>query len=142
VLVIDYRGFGDSSGTPSEDGLVTDAKAAFDWLISNGKKAEDILIMGHSLGTGVSGQLGAQFNKEGIVCKGIVFLSVSNVPSITVIRSDVGLAIHQHRTSTERLQYVWLHPTDQANIANSRHGWFVCFPKGNLNILFNNIFQK
>src|SRR5258705_359190 len=77
MLIIDYRGFGDSSGTPSETGLVTDAKAAFDWLISNGKKAEDILIMGHSLGTGVSGQLGAQFSKESIVCKGIVFLSVS-----------------------------------------------------------------
>lgn len=84
VLIIDYRGFGDSSGTPSETGLVTDAKAAFDWLILNGKRAEDILIMGHSLGTGVSGQLGAQFNKEGIVCKGIVFLAVSNVQSITV----------------------------------------------------------
>ena len=78
VLIIDYRGFGDSSGTPSEDGLVTDAKAAFDWLISHGKKAEDILIIGHSLGTGVSGQLGAHFAEEGIVCKGIVFLAVSN----------------------------------------------------------------
>ena len=82
VLIIDYRGFGDSSGTPSEDGLVTDAKAAFNWLISHGKKAEDILIIGHSLGTGVSGQLGAHFGKEGIVCKGIVLLAVSNVPGI------------------------------------------------------------
>jgi abhydrolase domain-containing protein 12 len=90
VLLIDYRGFGDSSGTPSEAGLVTDAKAAFDWLISHGKKAEDILIIGHSLGTGVAGQLGARFGKEGIECKGIVFLSVSNISSM-IATSDLKL---------------------------------------------------
>ena len=28
VLAIDYRGFGDSSGTPSKEGLVVDARAA------------------------------------------------------------------------------------------------------------------
>lgn len=77
VLAIDYRGFADSSGHPSEVGLVTDAKTAFDWLVSHGKKAEDILIVGHSLGTGVSGQLGAKLSKEGVKCKGIVLLSVS-----------------------------------------------------------------
>ena len=77
VLIIDYRGFGDSSGTPSEAGLVTDARTAFDWLLSHGTKAEDILIVGHSLGTGVSGQLGAQVAKEGINCRGIVLLSVT-----------------------------------------------------------------
>lgn len=78
VLIIDYRGFGDSSGTPSEAGLVTDAKTAFNWLVSHGEKVEDILIVGHSLGTGVSGQLGAQLCEEGIEFNGIVLLSVSN----------------------------------------------------------------
>jgi abhydrolase domain-containing protein 12 len=80
VLIIDYRGYGDSSGTPSEAGLVTDAKAAFDWLVSHGKKAEDILIVGHSLGTGVSGQLAVRFRKEDIECKGFILLSVSSGP--------------------------------------------------------------
>ncbi|KDR82621.1 hypothetical protein GALMADRAFT_112458 [Galerina marginata CBS 339.88] len=75
VLAIDYRGFADSTGKPSETGLATDAKAAFDWLVAHGKKAEDILVVGHSLGTGVSGQLGAKLSSEGIKCKGIVLLS-------------------------------------------------------------------
>jgi abhydrolase domain-containing protein 12 len=82
VLIIDYRGYGDSSGTPSEAGLVTDAKAAFDWLVSHGNKAEDILIVGHSLGTGVSGQLAVQFGKEGVECKGFVLLS----PFTSIVR--------------------------------------------------------
>jgi abhydrolase domain-containing protein 12 len=32
VLAIDYRGFGDSHGTPSEEGLVADARLAWDWV--------------------------------------------------------------------------------------------------------------
>ncbi|KAF8158229.1 Alpha/Beta hydrolase protein [Crassisporium funariophilum] len=75
VLAIDYRGFADSTGKPSEAGLTRDARAAFDWLVAHGKKAEDILIVGHSLGTGVSGQLGAELASEGVKCKGIVLLS-------------------------------------------------------------------
>ncbi|PPQ68412.1 hypothetical protein CVT26_006084 [Gymnopilus dilepis] len=75
VLAVDYRGFADSSGTPSEKGLVTDAQAAFDWLVAHGKKPEEILVIGHSLGTGVSGQLGAKLARDGVKCKGIVLLS-------------------------------------------------------------------
>ena len=76
VLAIDYRGFADSTGQPSEAGLLNDARSAFDWLVSHGKRAEDILIMGHSLGTGVSGMLGAELSSEGISCRGIVLLAV------------------------------------------------------------------
>jgi len=77
VLTIDYRGFADSTGRPSEVGLLRDARSAFDWLVAHGKRAEDILIVGHSLGTGVSGLLGAELSSEGINCRGIVLLSVS-----------------------------------------------------------------
>jgi len=76
VLAIDYRGFADSTGTPSEAGLIKDARTAFDWLITQGKNAKDILIIGQSLGTGVSGQLAVMLANEGIECKGVVLLSV------------------------------------------------------------------
>lgn len=77
VLAIDYRGFADSTGKPSEVGLVRDARAAFDWLVANGKQAQDILIIGHSLGTGVSGQFAVELASKGIECRGVVLLSVS-----------------------------------------------------------------
>lgn len=32
VLIIDYRGYGNSEGTPSEDGLRIDAEASLEWL--------------------------------------------------------------------------------------------------------------
>jgi abhydrolase domain-containing protein 12 len=32
VISIDYRGYGDSTGTPSEDGLLIDALTAWDYV--------------------------------------------------------------------------------------------------------------
>ncbi|PWN45103.1 alpha/beta-hydrolase [Ceraceosorus guamensis] len=62
VVAIDYRGFGDSEGDPTEEGLILDAKAAFDWVVarkmaqgmSEEEGRNDILIVGQSLGTGVA----------------------------------------------------------------------------------------
>ena len=76
ILAIDYRGFADSTGQPSEAGLLIDARSAFNWLVAHGKRAEDILIVGHSLGTGVAGMLGVELSSERINCRGIVLLSV------------------------------------------------------------------
>ncbi|KAF9074506.1 Alpha/Beta hydrolase protein [Rhodocollybia butyracea] len=75
VLAIDYRGFAESTGTPSEEGLVRDARAAYEWLISSGAKGEDVLIVGHSLGTGVSSRLAAQLSKEELPYRGVVLMS-------------------------------------------------------------------
>ena len=53
-LAIAYRGYSGSTGKPSEDGLFTDGLAAYDWLKSQGYRDEDIVLHGHSLGTGVA----------------------------------------------------------------------------------------
>jgi len=93
VLAVDYRGFAESSGEPSEAGLVCDARAAWDWLISKGAKQEDILIMGHSLGTGVTAQLGAQLDGEGINHRGLVLLSpFSSIQEVLKTYSILGVA--------------------------------------------------
>lgn len=52
-LALSYRGYGLSTGSPSEDGLLIDGLAAYDWLRAHGVAANDIIIHGHSLGTGV-----------------------------------------------------------------------------------------
>ena len=64
VLAVDYRGFGDSEGHPSNQGLITDASAAWEWAINNGAKPDDLLV-GLSLGTGVVSALGAELAREG-----------------------------------------------------------------------------
>jgi abhydrolase domain-containing protein 12 len=75
VLAIDYRGFGDSPGTPTEDGLSLDAKAAWDWLIAQGASPQDILIVGHSLGTAVASRLSVGLSDDGVKFKGTVLMS-------------------------------------------------------------------
>jgi len=75
ILAIDYRGFGESPGVPSEPGLVHDAHAAFRWIAQNGGRSEDVLVMGHSLGTGVSAQLAARLGDAGIQYRGLVLLA-------------------------------------------------------------------
>ncbi|KJE96342.1 abhydrolase domain-containing protein 12B [Capsaspora owczarzaki ATCC 30864] len=56
VLTFDYRGFGESEGTPTEDGLNLDAFAAYEWVLSRigEENSGRVLIWGHSLGSGVS----------------------------------------------------------------------------------------
>ncbi|KAG0704795.1 Alpha/Beta hydrolase protein [Suillus ampliporus] len=75
VLAIDYRGFGDSSGTPTEDGLSTDARAAWDWLIAQGALPQDVLIVGHSLGTAVASRLSVSLSEDGVKFRGTVLMS-------------------------------------------------------------------
>lgn len=57
VITVDYRGFGDSPGWPSEMGTRTDAHAVLDWLvqrISSAHHPPAVFLYGHSLGTGVA----------------------------------------------------------------------------------------
>lgn len=62
VITFDYRGFGDSSGEPTEVGLMKDARFIYDWLhrLSNGQRK--IYLWGHSLGSAVACQLAARLS--------------------------------------------------------------------------------
>ncbi len=61
TLLVDYRGYGDSTGTPSEEGTYQDATASWLWLTATrGIKASEIVIFGESLGGGVAAWLAAQ----------------------------------------------------------------------------------
>lgn len=60
VLIIDYRGYGKSSGTISEKGLYLDGEAAFDFLLQKGFSPENIVVFGRSMGTGVATELAIQ----------------------------------------------------------------------------------
>ncbi len=67
VLAIDYRGFGGSSGTPSEAGLLHDAEAAYRAARAKGYAPADIVVLGESLGSGVALKLAARYSVGGVV---------------------------------------------------------------------------
>ncbi len=58
VLLFDYRGYGNSTGSPSEDGVYLDAEAAYDYLVQEKKHApSQIVLYGESLGGAVAIEL-------------------------------------------------------------------------------------
>ena len=60
VLIVDYRGYGQSTGNPSEAGTYRDARAAWDWLLARSVAPERIVVFGRSLGGAVGAWLAAQ----------------------------------------------------------------------------------
>ncbi len=54
ILIISYRGFAGSTGTPTETGLHLDAKGALRFLEVKGLQPKDIIYFGESLGSGVT----------------------------------------------------------------------------------------
>ncbi|KAI5107872.1 monoacylglycerol lipase ABHD12, partial [Silurus meridionalis] len=64
VLVMDYRGFGDSSGEPTMPGLVTDALYLYHWVRARSKDSQ-VFIWGHSIGTGVTTSAVVKLQEQG-----------------------------------------------------------------------------
>ncbi|HUG90691.1 MAG TPA: alpha/beta hydrolase [Planctomycetaceae bacterium] len=68
VLIFDYRGYGRSDGVPGERGLLQDARAARAWLAERARVSErDIVLMGRSLGGGVTVDLASSDGARGLV---------------------------------------------------------------------------
>lgn len=57
VVMPSYRGYGGSTGHPSESNNELDARSVYDWVREQGVAATDIVMFGESLGTGVATKL-------------------------------------------------------------------------------------
>lgn len=67
VLLLDYRGYGRSQGTPDEAGTYRDADAAYAWLRARGIAPETIVAYGESLGGPIAADLAARRELGGLV---------------------------------------------------------------------------
>lgn len=72
VLIFDYRGYGKSTGRPSEKGTYLDAEAAYQYLASARVKnrtsmAGGILFYGESLGCAVAAELALRHEAAGLI---------------------------------------------------------------------------
>ncbi len=66
-MIIDYRGYGKSSGIISEQGLYHDAEISFNYLIQKGFLPENILVYGRSVGSGVAVDLASKQPCKGLI---------------------------------------------------------------------------
>ena len=67
-FIFNYRGYGDSKGKTTEEGIYIDVQSAYDWLRTEKKTpAEDIIIFGRSLGGSVAAHLAANARVGGLI---------------------------------------------------------------------------
>lgn len=68
VFIFDYRGYGQSQGTPSEEGTYIDAEAAWNYLIkTEGIPGDRVIFYGHSLGGAVAAHLAAKVKPGALI---------------------------------------------------------------------------
>jgi alpha/beta superfamily hydrolase len=105
VLAFDYRGWGVSTGEPSEGGLLLDSRAAVDWLQArSGLPAARLLYYGRSFGTLVATQMAADRAPAALVLES----ALASVQALVRDSSggtamDVGFVAEDAWDSTARL---------------------------------------
>ena len=67
ALLVDYCGYGKSTGKPTIHGVITDAVAMYDFLIKRGYKPEDISVYGRSIGGAIALELAVRKKLKSIV---------------------------------------------------------------------------
>jgi fermentation-respiration switch protein FrsA (DUF1100 family) len=104
LVALSYRGYGGSTGTPSETGLVNDAVAAYDFAAAR-YPAKRIVLWGESLGTGVAIALAAERKVGGIILDA-PFTSLADVGAAAYPLVPVRWLIKDPFRSDERIARV------------------------------------
>ena len=81
ILLISWRGFSGNKGSPTENNLYKDAKAAIKWLNEEGVSNNQIILYGESLGSGVAVEVGKENNFNSIILES-PFTSIENSAKI------------------------------------------------------------
>jgi fermentation-respiration switch protein FrsA (DUF1100 family) len=85
VFLIDYRGYGNSEGKPSEEGLYRDALAAYEWWAKERQPGgEKLILFGESLGGAVAVNLAAKVAPAGLILQS-TFSSAKDMAKSNII---------------------------------------------------------
>lgn len=83
VFIIDYRGYGQSKGTPSEQGLYKDAAAAWQYLTQTLQVPEhNITLFGRSLGGSIAANLASNVHAKALIIES-TFSSARDMATVT-----------------------------------------------------------
>ncbi|MDH3609730.1 MAG: alpha/beta hydrolase, partial [Gammaproteobacteria bacterium] len=99
-LIFDYRGFGISTGKPTEEGTYLDADTAWQYLIEEKKlNPEEIILAGRSLGGGVAAELAKKAHPAMLILES-TFTSMTEVSAKHYPFMPTSLIVkHEYETS-------------------------------------------
>ncbi|MEQ8321751.1 MAG: alpha/beta hydrolase [Rhodospirillales bacterium] len=72
VWLTGYRGFGSNAGSPTEQGLYADARAAIEQLKREGVDPADMVFYGESLGSGVATNMAYELARSGTPVRNLI----------------------------------------------------------------------
>lgn len=84
ILLLDYRGYGKSTGKSNEQKFYEDAKLIYDWATQRYSK-DKIIIYGRSLGTGVASNLATQVDAQKVILE----TPFNNINDLFQIKSSI-----------------------------------------------------
>ena len=106
TLVFDYRGYGRSSGTPSEQGTYSDAQACWDYLVSERQlQPSEIVLYGRSLGGAIASELAGRVTPSALVLES-VFESMPAMASVVFPFLPISLFCRFKYDNTENVSKV------------------------------------
>jgi len=106
LLLPDYRGYGGNPGVPTEDGLRADARAAVEFLRSEGAEpARDVIYHGESLGSGVAAWLASVEPPRALVMEA-AFTSVPALAARQYPWLPTRVAVRDRFTSIRRVRSI------------------------------------
>jgi fermentation-respiration switch protein FrsA (DUF1100 family) len=106
VLGVEYRGFGKSSGSPTEQGLYIDARTAMAFLTDTQHiPLKRIIIFGESLGTGVAVQMATEYDAGALVLQS-AYTSVSARAAEIYYYIPVRMLIHDKFDTIDKIARV------------------------------------
>jgi fermentation-respiration switch protein FrsA (DUF1100 family) len=103
LLLFDYRGYGQSDGSPSEANLYADAEACYRWLIDEiGVQPDRIVWFGRSLGGAVAVDLAARVDCAGLIVESS-FTSAKEMGRRMFPWFPIGLLLRYQFDSVEKI---------------------------------------
>ncbi len=103
VMIVDYRGFGKSEGSPSESGTYMDALAAWDHLVQTRNiPAGSIAIMGESLGGAVAIDLASRHRPGALVVQS-TFTRMADIATMHYPFLPVRWLLRHHYISIDKV---------------------------------------
>jgi fermentation-respiration switch protein FrsA (DUF1100 family) len=106
VFLVDYRGFGKSSGRPSEPGLYKDGLAAWSYLVEKERIApERIMLHGHSIGAAIAIEVALQKKVRGLVIES-AFTSTKDMAKTMALFALFSPVFPAHYNNLEKIPRV------------------------------------
>lgn len=105
VLGVSYRGYGGSNGSPSEEGLYEDGRAAIRYLLDHHIPVERIALYGESLGSGVAVQMATEFNVKALILEA-PYTSISKRAAEIYPYIPVQLLLKDHFNSLKKITHI------------------------------------